>query len=442
MDHDRNFHHPMSYPDQHHGPPPPGQPHLTYNPITPTSFYDDTPLSGNNQNTYLSAMPSPSAHAHQTPSPSPSSSWLPSSSGTLQQPQDTTGSSPVPTSAPSMRVTPVVDPTIVDSLAKDFSLPDTQQKILQNYLQFGSAGSGLSKPDMLARLYDMAVNFSLFNQIPKDSEEESKSMRGLFKDIRIRLQQTFSITSTQNKSIRLVAMDKIYDPLRSCYRGVDDDVFDYIKSHADEMMFSNIFGNPAYEQALGKAIKKVSSSVRNAFRQHLRDGVANGTNAVDFTHSMNKIYRRAGGPHFNEQILLLRNVLLRRFIVDNPSAVWLEEDGLDVVPAEADSENFSPSPETQEQPAKKRKKTLKTAAGGRVPKGQDFWSLVDAWFIPKRKEFGEKLTDPRWRALLDDYVSFDEGGFNRTSSSNTLVPSLTSTPVQIFIHFELFAYYL
>ncbi|KAF8831432.1 hypothetical protein HHX47_DHR1000786 [Lentinula edodes] len=29
---------------------------------------------------------------------------------------------------------------------------------------------------------------------------------------------------------------------------------------------------------------------------------------------------------------------------------------------------------------------------------QDFWSLVDAWFIPKRKEFGEKLTDPRWRA--------------------------------------------
>lgn len=27
------------------------------------------------------------------------------------------------------------------------------------------------------------------------------------------------------KTIRLVAMDKVYDPLRSCYRGMNDDVF-------------------------------------------------------------------------------------------------------------------------------------------------------------------------------------------------------------------------
>ncbi|KAE9400251.1 hypothetical protein BT96DRAFT_993266 [Gymnopus androsaceus JB14] len=44
------------------------------------------------------------------------------------------------------------------------------------------------------------------------------------------------------------------------------------------------------------------------------------------------------------------------------------------------------------EPGTKKHKTLKQAAGGRVPKGKDFWSLVDAW-------------------LIEDYMRFDESGF-------------------------------
>ncbi|KAJ3933654.1 MAG: hypothetical protein NXY57DRAFT_1037448 [Lentinula lateritia] len=424
MDHEQHTHHIRSYPDRHTGHFPSD---FIFNRSSTSGSYEGSTLPGHNQNQHSSSTTHlPPSLPQQTPLSTSNSPWSLSeiSHGLV----DMAASPPTP---PSTHVVPVVDPTIVDSLAKDFGLPESQRKILQNYVQFGSAGGGLLKPDMLARLYDMAVSFSLFNQIPKDNEEDSKTMRGVFKDIRIRLQQTFSITPTQNKTIRLVAMDKVYDPLRSCYRGMNDDVFGYIKAHADEMMFSNIFGNPAYEQTLEKAIKKVSSSVRNAFRQHLRDSIANGISAVNFTHSMNKIYRRAGGPHFNEQVLLLRNIVLRRFIVDNPAAVWLEEDGNDASGVEA-TETRSPSPEMQaegqEQPSRKRKKTLKSAAGGRVPKGQDFWSLIDAWFIQKRKHLGDKLTDPGWRALLDEYVLFDEGGFRAAAPSGSQMPLSTPSP--------------
>lgn len=108
---------------------------------------------------------------------------------------------------------------------------------------------------------------------------------------------------------------------------------DYIKANSEEMRFSNVFGNAAYEDTLEKAIKKVCSSVRNAFRQHvcvdhiftlhntlmdflqLRDSVEKGTNVAIFTHNMNKIYIRMAGPNYNERLLLLRNVVLVRYLL-------------------------------------------------------------------------------------------------------------------------------
>lgn len=43
----------------------------------------------------------------------------------------------------------------------------------------------------------MAVDFDMFNQLPKDNEELANSMRGMMKELRVRLQETFSITGTQ-----------------------------------------------------------------------------------------------------------------------------------------------------------------------------------------------------------------------------------------------------
>ncbi|KAJ3887194.1 hypothetical protein GG344DRAFT_56141, partial [Lentinula edodes] len=119
------------------------------------------------------------------------------------------------------------------------------------------------------RLLTLVVLFDMENQRPKEDENDLQNIRAMYKDLKIRLEQTFSLTSAQMKSIRLIAQEKIYDPLRTCYTGINRDVFDHIRAHAEIMRFSNIFGHPTYESALEKAIKRACSSVRNAFRQHV-----------------------------------------------------------------------------------------------------------------------------------------------------------------------------
>ncbi|KAJ3912337.1 hypothetical protein F5877DRAFT_84919 [Lentinula edodes] len=340
------------------------------------------------------------------PSPSPplsdNSPQSISQSPRLQQPQPPTA--------------PVISVQAVDNLAKDFRCTEGQRSVLHSLVRFGSVGEGLSKADLSTRLLTLAVIFDLENQRPKEDENDLQSMRAMWKDLKIRLEQTFLLTAAQTKSIRLIAQEKIYDPLRTCYLGLNRDVFDYIKANSEEMRFSNVFGNAAYEDTLEKAIKKVCSSVRNAFRQHLRDSVEKGTNVAIFTHNMNKIYIRMAGPNYNERLLLLRNVVLRRFIFDNPNVLWAEEDpNHDDSGPEPSNTGSGSLPEihiAQEESLSTplRSKKRKTAAVGRVRKGQDFWSLVDAWFVSKR-ELGKKLTDPGWKQLLEEYVEFDENGF-------------------------------
>lgn len=43
-------------------------------------------------------------------------------------------------------------------------------------------------------------------------------------------------------------------------------------------------------------------------------------------------------------------------------------------------------------PAKRKQR-----AGGRTPTGEDFWALVDAWFLEKVKALGTNLAGPQWK---------------------------------------------
>ncbi|KAJ4474049.1 hypothetical protein C8J55DRAFT_562693 [Lentinula edodes] len=309
--------------------------------------------------------------------------------------------------APLPSSMPVITAQAVDNLAKDFHCTAAQRSVLHTLVRFGSIGEGLSKADLSTRLLTLAVLFDMENQRPKEDENDLQNIRAMYKDLKIQLEQTFSLTSAQMKSVRLIAQEKIYDPLRTCYTGINRDVFDHIRTNAEIMCFSNIFGHPTYESALEKAIKRACSSVRNAFRQHLRDSIEKGTDAAMFTHNMNKIYIRMAGPNYNQRLLLLRNVVLRRFIFDNPNALWAEEDPNQDDSA-SDNNNTQSSESSTPPPPKKRK----TAVGGKISKGKDFWSLVDSWFVSKQ-DLGKKLTDPAWKELLEQYVQFDEDGFQK-----------------------------
>ncbi|KAJ3829436.1 hypothetical protein F5880DRAFT_1697810 [Lentinula raphanica] len=307
---------------------------------------------------------------------------------------------------------PEVTPLAVDNLAKDFGLDEEQRSILQTFLKFGKVGRGLPAADLLTRLYTNALMLHLENKRPKDDENTVQTLRGLVNDLRIRL-QTFSLSPTQTKLIRLIAHDKIYDPMRTCYIDIGKDVFAHLRANAELLGFSNVIGNPAYESALEARINKVCSSVRNQFRQHVIDSITKKPiSAADFTHNMNKIYCRPGGPDFNQQYILLRNIVLRRFVYDNRQICWATEE----------DENEDADGDAPEGTTRKRKR------GGRVAKGLDFWSLMDAWYDEKKKELGKKLSDPRWKLLLEDYAHFDEAGFKNVGSPSSSNSSRAPTP--------------
>ncbi|KAJ3897710.1 hypothetical protein F5879DRAFT_783927, partial [Lentinula edodes] len=145
---------------------------------------------------------------------------------------------------------------------------------------------------LLTRLYQLAITFDLENQRPKASEIDVQTMQAMMKDLKVRLEQTFSLTRSQAKTIRILAQEKIYEPTRTCYTEINHDVLDYIRTHNEELNYSNVIGNPAYEVVMEKEVKKVCSSVRNNFCQHLRDSVTSCVDVATFTHKMNRVYCR------------------------------------------------------------------------------------------------------------------------------------------------------
>ncbi|KAK7464373.1 hypothetical protein VKT23_006540 [Stygiomarasmius scandens] len=328
----------------------------------------------------------------------------------------------------------MITPLIVDTVAKDFQLEEWQRSILQNFVQLSTVGLGLQQADVLMRLYHLALQFHLFNR-RFEGDENANSLKAMLADLKIRLVTSFVLTSDQSvsmqplyqitmdrhfdiqKTIRLIAQELLYNPMRTCYREMDKDVFDYISERQKAMRFENIFGDPAREKVLEKEIARTCSSVRNGFRQHIRDSVENKTTLVNFTYAMNKIYCRAGGEKFSSQTLLLRNAILRRFIWDNPHSVWKQESVKDIASSTTSNGNEDDSAQPagsflldEEEPSKKRRK-LPEKTGGRIPKGKDFWSLVDKFYDEKKKEFGKKITDPNWKSYVDGVLKFDEAGF-------------------------------
>ncbi|KAH7874931.1 uncharacterized protein C8R40DRAFT_1171043 [Lentinula edodes] len=297
---------------------------------------------------------------------------------------------------------PEVTSLAVDNLAKDFSLTEEQRLTLQTFLKFGKVGKGLPAADLLTQLYSTALMLHLENKHPKEDENDVQTIRAMINDLRIRL-QTFSLSSTQNRLIHLVAHNKVYDPLRTCYMDIGTDVFVHLRANAEQLGFSNIMGNPAYEHALEGRVNKICSSVRNQFRQHIIDSITKKPiSAADFTHNMNKTYCHPGGPEFNSQHILLRNIVLRRFVYDRHQIDWAVEEETESIEGDDNSEA----------PNKKRKR------GGRVARGCDFWSLVDTWYKDQKKDLGKKLTDPRWKELLEEYTRYDESGFRETTGSS------------------------
>jgi hypothetical protein len=212
------------------------------------------------------------------------------------------------------------------------------------------------------------------DMVERQRAQEDKGigdLKSLFEDLKIRLEETFKITSEQQVScspdywmflisnvsimqtnICSVAQDLMYSKKRVAFAYLRDDLevnvlylsHRFVSTNSDQwqnavrnekgvLKLTNIFGVPARERELKKHLRKVSSSVLNAFREDVSFWAGSATKIdliveqilksispvtsiclAQFMYQAAMKYKRGGaGPDIEkEQGLTLRNVMLVR----------------------------------------------------------------------------------------------------------------------------------
>ncbi|KAK7007192.1 hypothetical protein R3P38DRAFT_3325580 [Favolaschia claudopus] len=311
----------------------------------------------------------------------------------------------------------VVSLLFIDNIARDFQLDAPQREQLLVCAQLGSVDGGLSKADLSSRLYYMGVFLWYMNERRREAERNSvDNITQLLEDLRVRLDEGYTFTREQTKNIRSVAQDVLYEPTRTSFMTMHLDVLQKLRGDQAPMKLAAVFGNHSREKVLVTMVKRTCSSVRNSYRQDIRNSICGDapTSLADFTYTTAMKYMR-GGPGLDLDVgYSVHNGLLRRFARENPAAIGVEE-----VEAEEDAldePSSSPAP-----PSKKRKVSPSASGGGRIPKGKDFWSLVDAFFLRKIVEFGSKnLQSAGWNGYTKETLQLDKQFFPDDSQVETL----------------------
>ncbi|KAF7984755.1 hypothetical protein HWV62_11716 [Athelia sp. TMB] len=328
-----------------------------------------------------------------------------------------------------MSLTParaVVEPIVIDNLAHDFKVEQKHRANMHMFVEIASSDGKLGKSDILARLYMLAVHYEdVAERHRLANDQGSMDIKTMYNDLVVRMSGTYEMTKEQQTNIRRTANHAIYQPNRTNFGNMHLDVMvksrriaaciryllssqKTLRDNQNSMGLSNVFGQALREQVLEKAIRRTCSSVRNAFRQDIRDSIygPNSRPLAQFTfHSANKYH-----PGLFEQGkaglgYTIHNTILRRFGLDNPA----------LIKSKSASEENEESGDAQSQGIKKRGRN----ETGRIPHGEDFWGRVDLYFEGMVQQNGRDLTGDKWKECVNemirrDYATF--GGPENTSA--------------------------
>ncbi|KAF7964753.1 hypothetical protein HWV62_3264 [Athelia sp. TMB] len=331
--------------------------------------------------------------------------------------------SPNPFTAPPIQR--LIEPVVIDKLAKDFKLESPFDSNLHAFVTLGEMDGTLSKSDLATRLYTLAAFYCEISERKRASRDQDVTdLKGIFADLKIRLETTFELTKDQKTNIRRVANDLIYHPQRTAFRSLNVDVLKYAREHAEILRLSNIFGNPAREQTLASHLKRIASSVRNAFRQEIRDSLVNPKtkcSLANFTYRAAVKFRQG---QFEESMGIeytIHNVILRRFGLDHLSLLNRSE-AVEVPEAsEGRDEGDVDVEDPGSGPQQKRKRTDKV---GRIPHGEDFWGQVDSYFVEMVGKLGRNLAGAGWKDTVNEMIRHDNAIFDASEAlTNVAGPS-------------------
>ncbi|KAJ7097470.1 hypothetical protein C8R44DRAFT_643466, partial [Mycena epipterygia] len=123
---------------------------------------------------------------------------------------------------------------------------------------------------LATRLFALAVQFADMAERRRIAAAETPgNYKAIWRDLKIRLEGNFAFTKDQEKNIRGIVRDVIFEPSRTVYTTMHVDVVVNIKKHFELLSLDNIVGIPAREQALISQVRNAGSSVRNAYRKEI-----------------------------------------------------------------------------------------------------------------------------------------------------------------------------
>ncbi|KAF8209882.1 hypothetical protein K438DRAFT_1711536 [Mycena galopus ATCC 62051] len=179
-------------------------------------------------------------------------------------------------------------------------------------------GNGLSQSDLASRLYMTVIMLS--EAAERRRLEEANTFSGdlgaMMRDIKIRVDEGFALTTEQKvcPSIFWTTSVLAESILRSVTHTRHRSRYDSRATFKDQKLhldLDNVFEVPVREKKLVSMLKRVCSSVRNAFRQDLRDSIdPNDFVSLDkFTFSIANKYK-LGGPGNLSDLFTIHAALL------------------------------------------------------------------------------------------------------------------------------------
>ncbi|KAI0754108.1 hypothetical protein C8Q80DRAFT_346356 [Daedaleopsis nitida] len=287
--------------------------------------------------------------------------------------------------------------------------------------------------DLKHRIWLQILLYNVLNKL--DSVDRSTS----------RLEERVTQTEAQNREawkleperkaiVRLHARDIIFDPSRTSFMDMNLDLLKLFESNRVKFGFEDIFDDEMRKTRFKAECKDKSSRARTALRSEIITSVF-GRARTDLEHATWKIAEKfhIGGagttlsPDYQLLVALLRRWCYDIFAKGNEHVS--QDEFNKIVAAQAFIEEHKSDSSDEEDETDAAVKSVKTAVDiqvvptvGKVPKGKDFWSLIDKEYARQIKERGANWLTDAWREYFVETFSLERVRWG--SSKGNLLPAL------------------
>ncbi|KAH8079803.1 hypothetical protein BXZ70DRAFT_1012565 [Cristinia sonorae] len=303
-------------------------------------------------------------------------------------------------------------PAFVDHIANIFAIGDADRDLRQLLHVFMQIGLGLLRADLATRIFMVALLLCILREV-RQFGAVLNNLQLFMEDLRHQWDSNFTCNSEQRAIIRIMANDMMFNPNRVAFTELHFDVISELEKNEDDFRFKNVFKNPARHAVVRALTKEIASSVRNGFRENVRDSVI-GPKAMtlqDHVVHMTSRFKRGGIiPASELSLVTARLAILRRFALENPHvlnraepvAVDEPEDHSD---GHDESEDPVPSPaQTRSASTSKRKRASTVTA---PKKGEHFWAQVQDFFSARHASWTRRWDSPQWQAYIKQTLEMD-----------------------------------